>query len=182
MNPLALIEKYYPPGTESHRILIRHSTQVAEKAVAVARRLGSDEPVDAHFVEEAALLHDIGILYTSVPQIGCRGDRPYICHGILGRRILEQEGYPRHALVCERHIGVGLTPEDIRVQKLPLPLREMRPLSVEEEIVAYADLFFSKKPSDGDRERTVSEVRDSLSRFGEHKAIIFDRWQRRFMP
>ena len=180
MNPLALIEKYYPPGAESHRILLRHSTRVAEKAVAVARRLKDYRPVDVSFVEEAALLHDIGILHTSVPRIGCLGDHPYICHGILGREILEREGLPRHALVCERHIGVGLTVEDIREQGLPLPMREMAPRTVEEEIVAYADLFFSKKPSAGDRERTVAEVRGSLSRFGEYKVAIFDAWHQRF--
>lgn len=180
MNPLALIEKYYPPGTDSHRILLRHSTRVAEKAVAVARRIEEDHPVDVSFVEEAALLHDIGILHTSVPQIGCLGDRPYICHGVLGREILEREGLPRHALACERHIGVGLTLKDIRDQGLPLPMREMLPETVEEKIVAYADLFFSKNPSSGGRERTIAEIRGSLSRFGEHKVAVFDSWRQRF--
>jgi uncharacterized protein len=180
MNPLALIEKYYPPDTDSHRILLRHSIQVAEKALAVARRLKNTQPVDVAFVEEAALLHDIGIFQTSAPRIGCLGDRPYLCHGVLGREILEREGLPRHALVCERHIGVGLTIEDIRNQGLPLPMREMRPETVEERIVAYADLFFSKKPSADDRERTVAEVRGGLSRFGEYKVAIFDAWHKRF--
>ena len=180
MNPLALIEKYYPPGTDSHRILLRHSTQVAEKAVAVARRLEHHGSIDVSFVEEAALLHDIGILHTSVPRIGCLGDHPYIRHGILGREILEREGLPRHALVCERHIGVGLTLEDIREQGLPLPMREMLPRTVEEEIVAYADLFFSKSPPAFNRERTVDEIRSSLSRFGEYKVAIFDAWHKRF--
>jgi uncharacterized protein len=180
MNPLALIEKYYPPGTDSHRILLRHSTQVAEKAVAVARRLENHGSIDVSFVEEAALLHDIGILLTSAPRIGCLGDHPDICHGILGREILEREGLPRHALVCERHIGVGLTLEDIREQGIPLPMREMLPRTVEEEIVAYADLFFSKSTPAGNRERTVDEVRSSLFRYGEHKVIVFDAWHQRF--
>jgi uncharacterized protein len=180
MNPLALIEKYYPPGTDSHRILLRHSIQVAEKALVVARRVSNRQPVDATFVEEAALLHDIGIFRTSAPRIGCLGDHPYIRHGVLGREILEREGLPRHALVCERHIGVGLTPEDIRNQALPLPMREMVSETIEEKIVAYADLFFSKTPPAGGRERTVAEVRGSLSRFGEYKVAIFDAWHKRF--
>lgn len=180
MNPLALIEKYYPPGSLSHRVLLLHSTQVAEKAVDVARRQENHLRIDVSFVEEAALLHDIGILHTSVPRIGCLGDRPYICHGVLGREILEREGLPHHAMACERHIGVGLTLEDIRNQGLPLPMREMLPETMEEKIVAYADLFFSKNPSSGGRERTIAEIRSSLSRFGEHKVAVFDSWHQRF--
>ena len=38
-------------------------------------------------------------------------------------KMLDSEGLPQHALVCERHIGVGLTMEDIRLQKLPLPFK-----------------------------------------------------------
>ncbi len=32
MEPMAIIEKYYPPGSELNRILVDHSRQVAEKA------------------------------------------------------------------------------------------------------------------------------------------------------
>ena len=59
------------------------------------------------------MLHDIGIFLTHAPQIGCHGDKPYICHGYLGRELLEKEGFPRHAIVCETHVGVGLTIADI---------------------------------------------------------------------
>ena len=45
---------------------------------------------------------------------GCYGDKDYICHGYLGRALLEKEGLPAHALVCERHVGVGLSISDIR--------------------------------------------------------------------
>lgn len=180
MDPISLIEKYYPPGSRAHRILLRHSLQVAAKAQAVAERLQAREPVDPVFVEEAALLHDIGVLYTDAPELGCQGGLPYLAHACKGRELLEMEGLPRHALVCDRHIGVGLSAEEIRSAKLPLPERDMIPLSVEEQVVTYADLFFSKNPRENDRERSPEEVRTTLGRFGKDKILIFDAWHRRF--
>lgn len=180
MDPIFLIEKYYPPGTPPHRILLRHSIQVAEKAARVARRLSAHVDIDVPFVEEAALLHDIGIFRTAVPQLGCYGELPYLCHGSEGRAILEAERLPRHALVCERHIGVGLTAADIRAQNLPLPARDMVPVSVEERVVTYADLFFSKNPAAEGDARPVEAVRESLARFGKEKVAIFDAWHALF--
>lgn len=179
MNPLTLIRRYYPRGTRSHRLLLRHSEAVAALALSAARRV-ADAPVDLAFVEEAALLHDIGIFATDAAELGCYGHRPYLCHGLAGRRLLENEGLPRHALVCERHIGIGLSAEEITAQQLPLPAREMRPLSLEEKIVTYADLFFSKNMQEADRRRSPEKVRRVLARYGEEKIAVFDAWHARF--
>ncbi len=179
IDPIALLEKHYAPGSDSHRILLQHSEQVAAKALAVARKLTTTR-VDLDFIHEAALLHDVGILFTSVPQLGCRGELPYLCHGIKGRELLDKEGLPRHGLVCERHIGVGLSAEEIVRQRLPLPARDMLPISLEEQIVTYADLFFSKNPAKSGKERSVDKVRKSLARHGEDKVAVFDRWHERF--
>jgi len=177
MEPLTLIERYYQRGTPTHRLLVAHSRQVAELAVRVAER---QTGVDDTFVSEAAWLHDIGIYLTDTAEFGCHGDAHYLEHGVLGAELLRKAGLPRHALVCERHIGVGLTVEDIRDQALPLPLRDMRPQTTEEEIVAYADLFFSKRAGGSRGPRSVEEVRQGLARFGEWKVAIFDGWQQRF--
>ncbi len=179
VDPISLLNKYYPPGSDGHRILLLHSELVAAKAVAVAQRM-TGTGVDLDFVREAALLHDIGILYTDVPQLGCRGELPYLCHGVKGRELLEQEGLPRHGLVCERHIGVGLSAEEIVRQQLPLPARDMLPISLEEQIVTYADLFFSKNPAKSGKERSVDKVRKSLARHGADKVAVFDAWHQRF--
>ena len=90
------------------------------------------------------MLHDIGIFMTNAPQLGCYGDKPYICHGYLGRELLEKEGFPKHAIVCETHIGVGLTIADIEKNNFPLPRRDMTPKTLEEQIVCFADNFFRK--------------------------------------
>ncbi len=182
MNAIALIEKYYPPGTLAHRSLLRHSVRVARRAVGIAERLASTTTVDVRFVEEAALLHDIGILHTSAPEIGCFGSLPYLAHSYKGRELLEAEGLPRHALVCDRHVGVGLTAAEIVALNLPLPHRDMAPVTIEEEIVTYADLFFSKNQEEKDRPRSPEKVRRKLAGYGPGKVEVFDTWQARFEP
>ena len=173
MDAERLLKKYFT-NQAALEIVLKHSHLVAEKALAVARAL--DMPVDLLFIEEAALIHDIGVSRVHAPKIFCFGEMPYICHGIAGREILEAEGFPRHAMVCERHIGVGLTAADIRRQKLPLPARNMVPLCLEEEIICFADLFYSKNPDSLAVAKSPQEVRDSLGKFGDEKVIIFDNW------
>lgn len=180
VDPLALLRRHYPAGHPATEILLDHSRRVADKALAVATALQELEPIDLDFVVEAALLHDIGIKYVQAPAIGCHGDQPYLAHGLLGRQLLETEGLPRHALVCERHIGVGLSGAEIAAQGLPLPVRDMIPLELEEIVITYADLFFSKTPGHVAVEKSVAEVRRSLARYGAVKVAIFDDWQRRF--
>ena len=180
MNPVLLLRKYFDGNERGFDIVYEHSRFVAGKALTIATAYGCDGN-DLKFIEEAALLHDIGVIGTDTPRLGCRGGASYLCHGILGREILEREGYPEHALVCERHIGVGLTAEDIIVQQLPLPKRDMTPVSICERIVCFADLFFSKKPGRLDHELTESEVRQGLARFGGGKVEIFDAWLQEFL-
>lgn len=177
MDPLRLIEKYYAGHDQAQSVLLAHSHSVARLAMRVANRVAEQSPVDSLFVQQAALLHDIGMLFTATPQLGCRGDQPYIAHGLIGAGILRNEGLPRHALACERHIGVGLSKEDIKAQGLPLPWQDMQPQTLEEKIVAYADLFFSKTAQGM---RSADSVRSSLSRYGHHKVAIFDTWHAQF--
>ena len=126
------------------------------------------------------MLHDIGIFMTDTPALGCHGDHPYICHGTLGRELLEHHDLDRHALVCERHVGVGLSAGDIQRQNLPLPLRDMHPLTIEEEIICYADKFYSKNNRQNQAARTTSEIVTMLRRYGEPPVQKFQAWVRRF--
>jgi uncharacterized protein len=174
MDALKIIKTYYRPGSRAFRVLVGHGEAVAKKALQTAlkvRHLGPDET----FLAEAALLHDIGIFMTNEPRIGCHGDREYICHGYLGRELLERKGLARHALVCERHVGVGLSVTDIDLHHLRIPRRDMLPLSLEEKIVCYADKFFSKKVGALDEEKSLERVRASIARYGEDKLAVFDR-------
>jgi uncharacterized protein len=164
---------------EALEAVVGHGRAVAGLSLAVCRLEGlSGDECD--FVRQAALLHDIGVCRVDAPWIGVHGEHPYIMHGVLGREILEAEGLPRHALVCERHIGVGLTAGDIVSQRLPLPVRDMSPTTLAEEIICFADLFFSKKPGKLDLRASPDRVREKLAPFGNHKIQIFDRWMGRF--
>ena len=179
MDPVEIIGRHYAPASKSHRILLEHGRLVAEKALAAAARVPHLAP-DLAFVESAALLHDIGIFLTGSPTLDCHGHEPYIRHGILGREILEALGLPRHGLVCERHVGVGISAEDIRRFDLPLPVRDMRPVTVEEQIICYADKFFSKNGSDTPREKSIAEILESLTPYGSDKVERFLGWMELF--
>lgn len=178
MNPLALIDKYYPEENELKHILLTHSRSVADKALAMARN-HPELNLDLAFVEEAAMLHDIGIFRTDADGIHCFGTYPYICHGYLGSELVAAEGFPKHALVCERHTGAGLSLQSILEQNLPVPHREMVPLSLEEQIICFADKFFSKTKLD--REKSVEKARNSIAKYGEEGLIRFDLWCELFL-
>ena len=131
MDYQALIDKYYPDDDELRRLLLRHSRQVADRSLLISRR-HPELRLDETFLEEAAMLHDIGIRWCHAPSIYCNGEEPYICHGLIGGRLLREEGFARHAQVCERHTGTGLTREQIVRQKLPLPAQDFTPQEMEE--------------------------------------------------
>lgn len=173
MNPLILIDKYYPVENELKHILVTHSRSVADKALELARK-HPELNLDLNFLEEAAMLHDIGIFKTDAAGIFCFGTYPYICHGYLGADLVRAEGFPRHALVCERHTGAGLTLEQILERDLPVPHREMVPVSLEEQLVCFADKFFSKTHLD--REKSVEKARKSIEKHGNEGLKRFDRW------
>ena len=175
-----IIGTYYEAGSELEHVLIVHSEQVAQMAMEVCARLKNrGVEVDEEFVWESAMLHDIGIIRVDAPSIYCHGTEPYIKHGVLGREMLDALGLPRHALVCERHTGSGLTCEDIVSRGLPLPHRDLVPVSTEERIVCYADKFFSKSHL-GDAAKSVERVRAQMAAFGEASLARFDRLHAEF--
>lgn len=177
MNYQQIIDKYYPVENELKHILMVHSRQVANKAVQIAERhpeLGADR----QFVEEAAMLHDIGIFRCDAAGIQCFGTEPYICHGTIGAALLREEGYARHARVCERHTGAGLSLHHIIAQNLPIPHHDLLPETIEEQIVCYADKFFSKTKLH--QEKTVEQAIRSLSKFGDEGVARFVKWSEIF--
>lgn len=177
MDYLKIIDKYYPEDNELRRLLLRHSRDVANKALAVCDR-HPELNLDRQFVEEGAMVHDIGIFLTNAPGIFCHGTDPYIRHGIDGAELLRDEGLPRHARVCERHTGAGISREQIEQQQLPLPDIDLLPETLEEQVICYADKFFSK--SHPDRVRTVEQAANSLAKFGGDGLLRFSRWAKMF--
>jgi len=177
IDPYQIIEKYYPKDSDIYYVLVKHSEQVRDKALEVAVK-HPELNLDTQFITEAALLHDIGIYLCDAPRIHCHGSHQYIQHGYLGGDLLRSEGFPQHALVCERHTGVGLALDMILKSNLPLPHREMVPVSLEEQVICYADKFFSKTQLN--EAHTVDRIRKYLKRYGESEVQKFDVWHKRF--
>ncbi len=177
MDYQAIINKYYPEDNELRHILLVHSRAVADKALAIAD-CHPELSLDRQFIEEAAMLHDIGIVRCNAPGIQCFGTEPYICHGRIGADMLRAEGFPRHARVCERHTGAGITRSQIIEQKLPLPEQDFLPETMEEKVICYADKFFSKTHLD--EEKTIEQAIASLSKFGEEGVTRFREWVKMF--
>lgn len=178
MDYQSVIDKYYTADDELRRLLLLHSRQVADRSLLLAGR-HPELPIDKTFLLEAAMLHDIGIRWCHAPGIFCFGDEPYIRHGLIGGKLLRSEGLERHARVCERHTGTGITREQIELQGLPLPLDgDYEPVTVEEQLVCYADKFFSK--SHPDRVLTVEQAAQSLAKFGQAGVEKFMKWAKMF--
>lgn len=177
MDYQKIIDKFYGEDNELRHILIVHSQSVARKALQIVS-LHPELNLDRQFVEEAAMLHDIGIIKTDAPGIECFGTEPYIRHGILGAEMLRQEGFPRHARICERHTGAGLSMEEIVKQDLPLPHQDFLPETLEEQLICYADKFFSK--SHIERVKTIQQAEKSIAKFGAEGLERFKRWEQLF--
>ena len=177
MDSQAIIDKYYPEENALKHILMVHSRSVADKALAIVRT-HPELNADSQFVEEAAMLHDIGIFRCNAAGIQCFGTEPYICHGTIGAELLREEGFPRHARVCEHHTGAGLSLHDIITQNLPVPHQDLLPETIEEQIVCYADKFFSKTRLS--QEKTLEQAIHSLEKFGNEGVARFVKWSEIF--
>ncbi len=177
---LKIIHKYIPPHTYTYYVYIIHTTLVTSKALRIARRLKLSDD-QQRFIEEACMLHDIGIVRIRAKEIGCNGELPYICHITEGRKILEKEGLPLHAKIAENHISVGgLTKEEIIEKKLPLPHRDMLCETIEEKIISYADLFYSKNPERLWQRKSLQQIRDKAKHYGKRQEKLFEKWFREF--
>ncbi len=174
-----IIHKYISPNSTTYRFFTHHSVLVTEKALRAGRRAGLNQ-TQLDFIEEAGMLHDIGIVRVRAEEIGCYGDKPYICHGVEGSMLLRDEGLEKHALVSESHVGVGITKEEVVAKQFPLPARDMVPLSIEEKILCWADLFFSKSFHKLWIEKTTDDVLERVRRYGARQARIFLAWQEEF--
>ena len=172
-----IIDKYYPAGSPLRDIYMRHCRSVADLALEIARRKNLDLSPDE--IEEAAMLHDIGIFLTDADGIECHGTAPYILHGLLGGELLRREGMPeRDARVAERHTGAGINEEDIKTQSLPIPPGDYMPKTTLERLICYADKFYSKS---GDMKRKPMErVEKSMARISQSTLQRFEALRAEF--
>lgn len=192
MNSVEILHHFIDPNEALYQVVYLHSRAVANFALRLAD-LHPQWAIDRSLLEEAALLHDVGVVRVDAPSIHCFGSEPYIRHGVLGAAMLrelasdvaahlEDDAAARLeacARVCERHTGTGLTIRAIEEGGLPLPKQDLSPQTLEEELICFADKFFSKTHLD--QERTPQQARAKLEKFGQESLDRFDNWCERFL-
>ncbi|MBW1822938.1 MAG: hypothetical protein JRI92_14620 [Deltaproteobacteria bacterium] len=57
-----------------------------------------------------------------------------------------------------------------------VPDLDMCPVSIEEQIICYADKFFSKNRKLNSREKSVKKVLKRLEKYGHDKVLRFQSW------
>ncbi|MBQ5895536.1 MAG: HDIG domain-containing protein [Bacteroidaceae bacterium] len=174
-----IIDYYYPVENELKNIYMVHAEKVTALALEMARRHPELE-IDMLFVEEAAMLHDLGIFLTDAPRIFCCGSESYLCHGYLGAELLRSRGYERHARVCERHTGTGLTKEQVAANGWNLPVKDFVPETIEEQLICFADKFYSKTKF-LERPRTLEQVVESMRKISDESVKKIKQWAEMFM-
>ncbi|MGI6681199.1 MAG: HDIG domain-containing metalloprotein [Bdellovibrionota bacterium] len=165
-----IIDEIYKDNPEAKEILLKHSFSVAKKALSIIDKKKLD--LDKKFIFEGAMLHDIGIIGTDAKQIYCYGDRPYLCHGIIGAKLLEGTKFEKYKYICLNHTGVGLSKDE--VVKLGIGTFAMEPRDLSEKLITYVDNFYSKSNVKTLQvELQIDDVIRRLSRFGKEKVKIF---------
>lgn len=94
--------------------------------------------------------------------------------------MLRSLGYERHARVCERHTGTGLTKEVILQNGWNLPAKDLLPETLEEQLICFADKFFSKTKF-LTQPRTFEQVVESMRKISEESVKKVQMWAQVFM-
>ncbi len=174
MDVKKIIDCYYPEDNELKNIYMKHADAVAALALELAER-HPELSIDKNFVYEASMLHDIGIFLTDAPCIYCFGKESYLCHGYLGAELLRSLGLERHARVCERHTGTGIRKEDIVKNGWNLPVKDFTPETLEEQLVCFADKFYSKTRY-LETPRTLQQVVESMRKISDESVKKVEEW------
>lgn len=152
MNALAIINKYYSEENELKHILLTHSRSVADKALQIAvkhrnfiwiRLFGRSRPVARHrYFYDRRFRHSV-FWHSSI----------YLSRLFRFRTADGKKGIPA------MHWFASVTPgrmslQSIIEQDLPIPHRDMVPVSMEgEQVICFADKFFSKTHLDREKKR-----------------------------
>ena len=124
---IALLKKY-SKDKDSFEKVLAHSKAVQKFALEISKDIPD---IDPEHIRIGSLLHDIG-------RFDCWEKNPEK-HGIRGAEILRDENLPEYALVAERHLGAGISKEDILERNINLPLKDYIPVTKEEKIITHAD-------------------------------------------
>lgn len=158
-----------------------HSTIVEKIAIRIAEKLEKEigAEIDKEGLSFGALVHDIGV-YSCFDEdlLPVEGLPNYIAHGYLGYKILKGEGYPEKvARYAATHTATGFTVDDFERETIPLyPKQNWIPITLEEEILCYADKFHTKYPSFS----TYEEQKARMEKFDPNRGIKMEVFRMKF--
>jgi uncharacterized protein len=155
--------KKHSTGPKELKIVLGHSKAVQKLALEIAAKINKagKSTADVQFIRVAAILHDIG-RFEHPPG------KQAILHGIAGAKILKKSRLPlKYRRVCTNHLGAGITKADIKKQKLPLPLNDYMPRTIEEKIICYADRCI-----DGTKRVPIKKDIERLKRYGAAGRLV----------
>jgi len=145
-------------------IVWTHSLIIKNISLQIADKLEKDYKIktDKKLITVGALVHDIG--FYDCFDDDYRNQGKYVFHGRMGYKILIKEKVcQKKARFALTHVGVGFE-KDI-------------PISLEEEIVCYADNFHSKgHPGFNNFEDSLKEMSEINSNYG----VILERYKDKF--
>lgn len=177
------LHKQYAKGAYSHvffDLVWTHSLIIRDISLQIAENLEKSKGIKVNrgLLEIGALVHDIGVYGCFDEDLNPDKKAPqYIIHGYLGQGILLKEGYPKSiARFASVHTGTGITIEDINRENLPFPKEDFIPISLEEEIITFADKFHTKHPSFS----TYEEQKIRLEKFDPSKGVKMEALKKKF--
>lgn len=141
-----------------------HCQIVKEISLQIANKLIDKYKIniDLELLTAGALIHDLGF-YKCLDD-NFKNIEKYILHSQFGYKIVKEEKFPESlARFCLVHTGVGIVPNI--------------PITLEEEIVTYADCFHSKGCPNY---KTIKDIKQSLIKYRPEDSVIVDRFQRKF--
>jgi uncharacterized protein len=141
-----------------------HSQIVREMSLQIANKLIDKNKIniDLELLIAGSLIHDLGF-YKCFDDDFNKTEK-YILHSQFGYEICHQENILENlARFCLVHNGVGIYPNI--------------PITLEEEIVTYADCFHSKSYP---YYKKISDIKKMLMKYRPEDEVIIDRLQRKF--
>lgn len=154
-----------------------HCQIVKKIALQIAAELKKNYSieVDGDLIKAGALVHDIG-LYNCLDDNFQKVVR-YATHGLIGYEILKKEGVEEKVARFSLCHTAGLTKEEIIAQEIPMEAKDYIPITLEEEIVSYADTFHSKGHPGFN---TYEKMEDKYSKYGDNAVTMLRRFRKKF--
>lgn len=153
-------------------LTLTHTEIVSKIAIMIISKLkilGID--IDEELVLEGISLHDIGIYQTFDEEFHNNIILPkYIHHGELGYKIiLEELGNLKLARIALSHTGIGgIRKDEIpSITGLTLPTRIQ--ITLEEELISWADKFHSKYP----KFVNIEQIEKDSIKYGKHELFSY---------